>query len=41
MPTVNYEGTDPDNLDLIQQCRTCGKSGRNRTAPDDTIQQLF
>jgi hypothetical protein len=41
MPTVAYEGTDPDKLDLIQECKKCGKRGRNRTAPDDDVSQLF
>lgn len=41
MPTIRYEGTDPDKLDLIQRCNRCGKEHRNRTAPDDNIRQLF
>src|SRR5688572_1645427 len=35
MPTIAYEGTDPDKLDLIQECMTCGKQHRNRIARDD------
>jgi hypothetical protein len=41
MPTVGYEGTDPDKLDLIQECEACGKRHRNRLAPDDTKEKLF
>jgi hypothetical protein len=41
MPTVGYEGTDPDRLDLIQQCERCHKKMRNRRAPDDVVDQLF
>lgn len=41
MPTVGYEGTDPHHLTLIQKCQRCGYTHRNRTAPDDTYQQLF
>ena len=41
MPTLAYEGTDPQYLDLVQQCRLCGKEHRNRTAPDDNVRQLF
>lgn len=41
MPTVAYEGTDPDKLDLIQICQRCGTRRRNRTAPDDTLETLW
>jgi hypothetical protein len=36
MPTIQVEGTDPNNLDLVQQCQRCHKTGRCRTAPDDS-----
>ncbi|MCH8748367.1 RNHCP domain-containing protein [Patescibacteria group bacterium] len=35
MPTIGYEGTDPDKLDLVQQCTQCHLTKRNRLAPDD------
>jgi hypothetical protein len=41
MLTIGYEGTDPDNLDLLQQCQTCGLTRKNRTAPDDNRDRLF
>ncbi|MFH1354187.1 MAG: RNHCP domain-containing protein [bacterium] len=41
MPVIRYEGTDPDKLELIQQCKKCGRVRRNRTAPDDNKQLLF
>lgn len=41
MPTIAYEGTDSNRLDLIQQCNICGQVRRNRTAPDDNKQLLF
>jgi hypothetical protein len=41
MPTVAIEGTDPDELDLIQRCETCGKTQRNRRASDDISEKIF
>lgn len=41
MPTVSYTGTDPEKLDLIQQCDICQQQSLNRTAPDDNVSQLF
>lgn len=41
MPTIRYEGVDPDKLDLIQQCLTCGKTMRNKIAKDDKKNKLF
>jgi len=41
MPTISYEGTDPDKLDLIQQCQTCRKQHRNKIAPDDRKTSLW
>lgn len=35
MVVIRVEGTDPDHLDLIHQCETCGKISRNRTTSDD------
>lgn len=41
MPTIRIEGTDPDNLDLMQQCQACGHIQRNRTAADDNKETIF
>lgn len=41
MPTIRIEGTDPDNLDLIQECLHCGKTAHNRTSPDDNRQVVM
>lgn len=41
MPTIAVEGTDPDQLDLIQQCITCHKLQRNRMAGDDNKEAIF
>lgn len=41
MSVIKVEGTDPDKLDLIHQCQTCGKISRNRTAPDDNREAII
>lgn len=41
MKAIGIEGTDPDNLDLIQECAYCGYSGRNRCAPDDNLDAML
>ena len=41
MPTTRYEGTDPDLIDLVQECSRCNKVMRNRVARDDDIQLLI
>jgi hypothetical protein len=41
MPTMGYEGTDPDKLDLVQECLTCGRRQRNKIARDDNKARLF
>lgn len=41
MPAMAAEGSNPDNLDLVHRCQTCGKTMRNRTAPDDNQEAIF
>jgi len=41
MPTIAVEGTDPDALDLVQQCERCGKIMRNKIARDDDRERIF
>lgn len=41
MPTISYRGTDPDRLQLIQQCQSCDKIHANKLAPDDNRNLLF
>lgn len=41
MLAVAYEGTDPDKLDLIHKCEKCGKTIRNKIAPDDDIKSIL
>ena len=41
MPAIAYEGTDPDQLDLIHRCQLCGQKKRNRTAPDDDKNKIW
>ena len=41
MPAVGYEGTDTDNLDIVHRCVICNKTIRNRTAPDDNLENIL
>ncbi len=41
MPTIAIEGTNPDQLDLVQECTRCGHTQHNRTAPDDQWQNKY
>lgn len=41
MPATSYEGTDPDKLDLVHKCEKCGKTIRNKLAPDDDKTIVF
>ena len=41
MPAIAYEGTDPDTVDLVQQCRKCGHIRKNRRASDDTTAAIL
>lgn len=41
MPTIALEGADPNRLDLVQQCLSCGHIQRNRQAPDDDKEKIF
>lgn len=41
MPAIDFEGVDPDKLDLVQKCQKCGKIGRNKVAPDDDKEVIF
>lgn len=35
MYAIRIEGTDPDKLDIVHRCKTCGKEQRNKIAIDD------
>ncbi|MEO6078103.1 MAG: RNHCP domain-containing protein [Candidatus Andersenbacteria bacterium] len=41
MDAIAIEGSDPEKLDIIHQCRTCGKIQRNKKAPDDNQDAIF
>lgn len=41
MTPIGIEGTDPDKLDIIHECKKCHKIQRNRTAPDDNKEIIF
>lgn len=41
MPAVGVEGTDPDTLDVVHRCTTCGKTMRNKIASDDNKEAIF
>lgn len=41
MPAITIEGTNPNQLDLVQECERCGHTKRNRTAPDDWWREKY
>ncbi len=41
MRAIAVEGSDPEKLDLIHKCLSCGKKQRNKTAQDDNQDALF
>ena len=41
MHAVAVEGSDPEKLDLIHECVSCGKIQRNKVAPDDNRDAIF
>lgn len=41
MTAIRIEGTNPDKLDLVHECQTCGKIQRNKVAPDDDKEAIL
>ena len=41
MPAVAVEGSNPDTLDLIHKCSSCGHTQRNKIATDDSREAIF
>ena len=41
MHAIAVEGSDPEKLDLIHECLSCGKKQRNKIASDDDRDVIF
>ncbi|MCE9643144.1 MAG: RNHCP domain-containing protein [Candidatus Andersenbacteria bacterium] len=41
MDAIAVEGSNPEKLDLVHECRICGKIQKNKVAPDDSRDAIF